>query len=310
MTVVEVDGLCKRYGGRAVVDGVSFEVTDGEIFGIVGPNGAGKTTMVECIEGLRRPDAGQIRVLDLDPQRHPRTLRQQLGVQLQASRLPDRLTAWEAVDLFASYYDDPADPAELLELLGLTAQGSTRFAKLSGGQQQRLSIALALVGNPQVAVLDELTTGLDPQARRDSWALIEQVRDRGVSILLVTHSMEEADRLCDRIAVIDNGRIVALDTPAGIVDLAGGAFRLGFVPSAPVGSHHLLQLAEVSEVEQRGGELVVTGNQHVVQAVMAWLTSEQVVADQLRVEQPNLDDAFVALTGRSLDDADEEAGAR
>ncbi len=304
MAVVEVQGLLKCYGGRAVVDGVSFEVADGEIFGVVGPNGAGKTTTVECIEGLRRPDAGQIRVLGLDPQRHARQMRRQLGVQLQASRLPDRLKVWEAIDLYATFYDDPADAAELLELLGLTEHRNVRFAKLSGGQQQRLSIALALVGRPQVAVLDELTTGLDPQARRDTWTLIEQVRDRGVSILLVTHFMEEAERLCDRVAVIDRGRIVALDTPTGIVTVAGGEHRLRLVPSAPVDRQQLAELAEVTDVAQRPHELVVTGNQHVVQAVMAWLAHEQIVAEKLRVDQPNLDDAFVALTGRSLADAD------
>ncbi len=310
MAIVEVEDLRKRYGGRTVVAGVSFEVAEGEIFGIVGPNGAGKTTTVECIEGLRRPDGGRIRVLGLDPQRHPRTLRQQLGAQLQAARLPDRLKVWEAMDLFATYYDDAADPAELLELLGLTEQREVRFAKLSGGQQQRLSIALALVGRPQVAVLDELTTGLDPQARRDTWTLIEQVRDRGVSILLVTHLMEEAERLCDRVAVIDRGRIVALDTPTAIVTQAGGEQRLRFVPSAPVDGHRLAGLAEVTAVEQRRDALVVTGNAHLVQAVMVWLAREQIVAHQLRVEQPDLDDAFVALTGRSLDVADEEAADR
>lgn len=302
MAVVEVQGLCKRYGDRAVVDGVSFEVAAGEIFGIVGPNGAGKTTTVECIEGLRCPDAGQVRVLGLDPQRHGRRMRRLLGVQLQASRLPDRLKVWEAIDLYATFYENPADPAELLELLGLVEHRNVRFAKLSGGQQQRLSIALALVGRPQVAVLDELTTGLDPKARRGTWRLIEQVRDSGVSILLVTHFMDEAERLCDRLAVIDRGRVVALDTPAGIVTRVGGDHRLQFVPSAPVDRHRLLQLAEVTDVEHRQPDLVVTGNQHVVQAVMAWLAHEQIVADQLQVDQPNLDDAFVALTGRPLDD--------
>jgi ABC-2 type transport system ATP-binding protein len=310
VTVIEVRGLRKCYGGRAVVDGVSFEVEEREIFGIVGPNGAGKTTTVECIEGLRRPEAGEIRVLGLDPQRHARKVRRLLGAQLQASRLPDRLKVWEALDWYATFYDDPVDPAELLELLGLTAHRNVRFAKLSGGQQQRLSIALALVGRPQVAVLDELTTGLDPQARRETWALIEQVRDRGVSILLVTHSMEEAERLCDRLAVIDRGRIVALDTPDAIVARAGGEHRLRFVPSAPVDRQRLLQLPEVTNVEQRQDGLVVTGNERMIQAVLALLTRERIVADRLRVDQPDLDDAFVALTGRSLDDTDQHEDDR
>jgi ABC-2 type transport system ATP-binding protein len=310
VAVVEVRGLRKHYGGRAVVDGVSFEVAEGEVFGIVGPNGAGKTTTVECIEGLRRPDAGQIEVLGLDPQRHPRALRQRLGVQLQASRLPDRLEVGEALGLYATYYDDPADPSVLLELLGLAEQRETRFAKLSGGQQQRLSIALALIGRPRVAVLDELTTGLDPQARRDTWGLIEQVRDRGVSILLVTHFMEEVERLCDRVAVLDRGRVVAVDAPAAIVAGAGGVHRLRFVPSAPVDRQRLAALAEVREVGQQDHALVVTGNEYLVQVVMAWLSGQGIVAEQLRVDQPTLDDAFVALTGRSLDEADEETAGR
>jgi ABC-2 type transport system ATP-binding protein len=265
---------------------------------------------VECIEGLRRPDAGQIQVLGLDPQRHPRVLRQQLGVQLQASRLPDRLEVGEALELYATYYDAPADPAVLLELLGLAEQRETRFAKLSGGQQQRLSIALALIGRPRVAVLDELTTGLDPQARRDTWGLVEQVRDRGVSILLVTHFMEEAERLCDRVAVLDRGRVVALDAPAAIVARAGGVHRLRFVPSAPVDRQRLAALAEVREVGQRDHALVVTGNEYLVQVVMTWLSGEGIVAEQLRADQPTLDDAFIALTGRSLDEADEETAGR
>jgi ABC-2 type transport system ATP-binding protein len=310
MAVIEVQGLRKHYDGRAVVDGVSFEVADEEIFGIVGPNGAGKTTTVECIEGLRRPDGGHIRVLGLDPQRHGRKLRRLLGVQLQASRLPDRLEVWEALDLYAAYYDDPTDPGELLELLRLSEHRNTRFAKLSGGQQQRLSIALALVGQPRVAVLDELTTGLDPQARRDTWTLIERVRDRGVSILLVTHSMEEAERLCDRLAVIDRGRIVALGTPTAIIAQAGGEHRLRFAPSAPVDHQRLLELPEVSAVEQRQDTVALTGDEHVVQAVMTWLARERIVAEQLRIDQPDLDDAFVALTGRPLDAADEPGAKR
>jgi ABC-2 type transport system ATP-binding protein len=310
LAVVEVQGLRKLYGGRAVVDGVSFEVATGEIFGLVGPNGAGKTTTVECIEGLREPDAGRIRVLGLDPQRDARKVRRLLGAQLQQSRLPDRLEVWEAIDLYATFYEDPADPDELLELLGLSEHRSTRFVKLSGGQQQRLSIALALVGRPQVAVLDELTTGLDPRARRDTWTLIEQVRDSGVSILLVTHSMDEAERLCDRLAVIDRGRIVALDTPAAIIAQAGGEHRLRFVPSAPVDATRLAGLAEVTHVEQQQDAVVVTGNEQVVQTVLAWLDRQRIVAAQLRVVQPNLDDAFVSLTGRTLEDANEPAVER
>jgi ABC-2 type transport system ATP-binding protein len=223
MPVIEVSKLRKTYGKRIAVDEVSFTVQEGEIFGIVGPNGAGKTTTVESVIGLRRPSGGEIRVLGYDPQREPEPVRERLGVQLQESQLPDRLRVGEAVDLFASFYRDPADPARLLDMLGLTAHRNQPYKKLSGGQKQRLSIALALVGNPRIAVFDELTTGLDPNARRATWRLVESVRASGVTVLLVTHFMEEAERLCDRVAVIDGGRVIALDTPAGITAAAGAA---------------------------------------------------------------------------------------
>lgn len=217
MTVIEVNGLTKRYGDRTVVDGVSFTVAEGEIFGILGENGAGKTTTVECISGLRTADSGTISVLGLDTRTNRDELRRLIGVQLQESQLQDRLRVGEAMELYASFYPDPADWRELLAAVGLTEQVRMPYAKLSGGQKQRLSIALALIGNPRVAILDELTTGLDPRARRETWKLIRQIRDRGVTVLLVTHFMDEAERLCDRLAVLDGGRIVALDTPAALI---------------------------------------------------------------------------------------------
>jgi ABC-2 type transport system ATP-binding protein len=223
MPVIEVSKLHKAYGKRVAVDEVSFTVDEGEIFGIVGPNGAGKTTTVECVIGLRRPSGGRIRVLGHDPQREPGPVRDRLGVQLQESQLPDRLRVGEALAMFASFYRDPADPAALLELLGLAGHRNQPYKKLSGGQKQRLSIALALVGNPRIAVFDELTTGLDPNARRATWRLIESVRARGVTVVLVTHLMEEAERLCDRVAVVDRGRVIALDAPQGIASAAGAA---------------------------------------------------------------------------------------
>lgn len=217
MAVIEVRDIHKRYGDTVAVDGVSFDVDAGEIFGVLGRNGAGKTTTVEIIEGLRAPDTGRVRVLGLDPTRDRRALRAVLGVQLQEGTLPDKATAGEMVRLYRSFYADGADPDRLLGELGLDDKRDTVVDELSGGQLQRLSIALALVGKPRVAVLDELTTGLDPRARRDTWELIEQVRRAGVTILLVTHFMDEAQRLCDRIAVFDRGRIAALDTPDGLV---------------------------------------------------------------------------------------------
>jgi ABC-2 type transport system ATP-binding protein len=301
MAIIEVNNLVKRYGDHTAVNGVSFAVEQGEIFGILGPNGAGKTTTVECVEGLRTPDGGTISVCGIDPRRDEPALRQLLGAQLQESELPDKLKVREAMELFSSFYPEPADWRELIDTLHLTDKLDTQFKKLSGGQKQRLSIALALVGNPRVAVLDELTTGLDPQARRDTWELIENIRDRGVTILLVTHFMEEAERLCDRLALVDAGRIVALDTPAGLVAKVDDRQRIRFRPSAPIDHAVLAALPEVASVERAGGQLVVTGTGNLLLAVTTVLARNQVVAGDLRVEQTSLDDAFVALTGRPID---------
>jgi ABC-2 type transport system ATP-binding protein len=299
--VIEVQHLRKTYGDTVAVADVSFTVHEGEIFGILGPNGAGKSTTVECVEGLREPDRGQISVLGLDPQRDRAELTQRLGVQLQQSRLPDQLRVTEALELFSSFYPDPADWRELMEVLGITAKASTPFRTLSGGQQQRLSIALALVGNPRVAVLDELTTGLDPQARRDTWDLIEGVRERGVTIVLVTHFMEEAERLCDRVALIDAGRVVALDTPAALAERVQTGQRIQFRPSAPVDDWLLESLPEVTSVVHKGDAVVVTGTSAALNAVISVLARKQIVAEQLRVEQASLEDAFLALTGKHSD---------
>lgn len=301
MAIIEVDSLVKRYGSHTTVNGVSFAVESGEIFGILGPNGAGKTTTVECVEGLRAPDGGTVGVCGIDPQRDDGELRQLLGVQLQESELPDRLKVGEAMQLYSSFYRDPADWRELLASLKLADKVDTQFRRLSGGQKQRLSVALAMVGDPKVAVLDELTTGLDPQARRDTWDLIEAIRDRGVTILLVTHFMEEAERLCDRLAVIDSGRLVALDTPAGLVSRVDHRQRIRFRPSAPLDHAVLAALPEVDSVEWAGNQLVVTGTGNLLHAVTTVLARSQVVAADLRVEQTTLDDAFVALTGRSVE---------
>ncbi|MEH0931950.1 ABC transporter ATP-binding protein [Micromonospora sp. CPCC 205558] len=297
MPVIEVTHLKKRYGDLVAVDDVSFAVEAGEIFGVLGPNGAGKTTTVECVAGLRVPDGGGVSVLGLDPRRDAAQLRQRVGVQLQESQLPDRLRVAEALELYASFYRNPADPAELIDKLGLGEKRNTPYKKLSGGQKQRLSIALALVGNPEIAILDELTTGLDPQARRDTWGLIEQVRDSGVTIVLVTHFMEEAERLCDRVAVIDRGRVVALDSPAGLVSTVAPEQRIRFRPSAPVDDRLLTDLPEVSAVQRTGSQVVVTGTGDLLHAVTSVLARHQIVAADLRLEQSTLDDAFVELTG-------------
>ncbi len=301
MPVIEVTDLHKRYGDTVAVEDVSFTVERGEIFGILGPNGAGKTTTVECVEGLRTPDSGTVSVLGLDPARDRAELTQRLGAQLQASELPEKMKVAEALELYASFYREPADWRRLIDDLGLSAKRGARFGKLSGGQKQRVSIALALVGNPEIVVLDELTTGLDPQARRDTWQLIEDVRDRGVTIVLVTHLMEEAERLCDRLAVIDSGRVAAIDTPGGLVSRVRPEQRIRFKPSAPMDDALLRALPEVHTVTRTGAQVTVTGADGVLQAVTSTLARNNVIAADLRVDQTSLDDAFVALTGRSLD---------
>jgi ABC-2 type transport system ATP-binding protein len=297
MSFIEVEGLHKRYGATVAVDDVSFSVDEGEIYGILGPNGAGKTTTVESVEGLREPDAGRIEVMGRHPRRDATRLREIVGVQLQQSQLPDKLQVDEALDLYRSFYRHPADVDGLVEVLELGAVLGTRYGKLSGGQRQRLSIALALIGRPRIAVLDELTTGLDPQARRDTWALIERIRDDGVTILLVTHFMEEAERLCDRVALIDAGRVVAIDTPAGLADGANAEQRIRFRPSEAIEDALLASLPEVTGVARRGDQVVVTGRGDVLAAVTATLARHGVVARGLRVEQTGLEDAFVTLTG-------------
>jgi ABC-2 type transport system ATP-binding protein len=299
MDVIEVRDLRKRYGDRVAVDGVSFAVGAGEIFGILGPNGAGKTTTVECLSGLRTPDSGSVRVLGLEPRHDRARVRERVGVQLQESQLPDKIKVREALDLYASFYRDAADWPALAAELGLDTVLETAFGKLSGGQRQRLSIALALIGQPRVAILDELTTGLDPQARRDTWQLIERVRDRGVTVVLVTHFMEEAERLCDRVALIDSGRVVAIDSPAALVERVNAEQRIRFRPSGPLDDQALLDLPEVTAVSRHGGQLVVTGTGNLLHAVTSLLARTQIVAKELRVEQASLDDVFIALTGRS-----------
>src|SRR6266700_5120222 len=270
--VIEVTGLTKRYGGVAVVDGISFHVEKGEIFGILGPNGAGKTTAVECLEGLRKRDGGEVRILGLDPRTDGHRLHQRIGVQLQETQLQEKLKVREALELYASFYPDPADWRELLERWGLTGKARAYFGKLSGGQKQRLFIALALVGNPEVVFLDELTAGLDPGARRATWDLIGKVRAQGVTVVLVSHFMDEVEELCDRVAILEQGRIAALDTPAGLVDRAGGEYRVRFRPMAQpdkpgLDEQSLTALPGVATVSRHNEQVTVTGTGDFASAV-------------------------------------------
>lgn len=299
---LEVSHLRKTYGTTVAVDDVSFSVAEGEIFGILGPNGAGKTTTVECVIGLRIPDAGAIHVMGLDPRVDREDLHAIVGVQLQASALPARLKVGEILDLFHSFYREAADLEEIIDALGLAGKRNDYYRSLSGGLKQRLSIALALIGNPRVAVLDEMTTGLDPQARRDTWALIEGVRDRGVTIVLVTHYMDEAERLCDRVALLDRGRIVAIGTPEGLADRAGVPKRVRFVPSKAFDDRLLADLPGVRTVGHEGEHVIVTGSGELANIVILTLAAAGVTATDLHLDSANLEDAFVQLTGRHLHD--------
>lgn len=302
--VIEVLGLRKAYASTVAVDGVSFEVHAGEIFGMVGPNGAGKTTTLECIEGLRTPGEGEVRLLGLDPVRRRDTVAQRVGVQLQESALPARLRVGEALTLFASFYSNPASPDELLERLGLAEKREAPFGKLSGGQKQRLFIALALINRPEVVFFDELTTGLDPQARRATWELVRQVRDAGATVTLTTHSMEEAERLCDRVLIMDRGRIVALDTPEALIRSRGGERRVVFTlaPGTPPVAH-LDGLPAGYRAEQVDGHLTIRGHgDRFVSSVVYAVENAGVPFLDLRTVQPSLEDVFLALTGREMRD--------
>jgi ABC-2 type transport system ATP-binding protein len=294
--VISVQGLRKSYGGLTAVDGVSLEVGRGEIFGLLGPNGAGKTTTVECLQGLRHPDEGQIRVLGLDPRRQLRALRQRIGSQLQASALPDRIRVWEALDLFAAHAKGRVDRESLLADWGLGEKRNASFASLSGGQRQRLFVALALVNDPELVFLDEMTTGLDPAARRVAWGLIEAIRARGTTVVLVTHFMDEAERLCDRLAVVDRGRIVASGSPQDLIDQHGGALVVRFTADLE-DLGFLARVRGVERVRRRNLAVEVEGSGPVLARVAAALVDRGIEPSDLRVERPTLEDVFLRLTG-------------
>jgi ABC-2 type transport system ATP-binding protein len=301
---VAVQHLVKRYGHLIAVNDVSFSIREGEIFGIIGPNGAGKTTTVECISGLRAPDSGSISVYGLSPQKDRDKIRELVGVQLQESALPPRLKVGEAVRLFASFYEAPLNPDELLESLGIKEIDNSAFKSLSGGQKQRLSIALALVGNPKLAILDELTTGLDPEARRETWSLIERMRDRGVTVILVTHFMDEAEHLCDRLALINHGAVRALDTPEAIAAKAGGS-RVRFVPPQPVDEQTLRAIPGVNEIERKQRYVTVIGTGDLAPSVITALAAMGIQVSDVEARAGNLEDAFLKLT---KDDASTATG--
>lgn len=303
--VMQVEHLRKVYGSVVAVEDVSFAVEQGEIFGMVGPNGAGKTSTAECAEGLRTASGGTIRVLGLDPQADRYKVRSHIGVQLQESALQDRLKVWEALDLFASFYPRSVDKEALLEQVGLTEKRNARFAKLSGGQKQRLFIALALVHDPEIVFLDELTTGLDPQARRTMWDMVRGIRERGKTVFLITHSMEEAERLCDHVAIVDHGRIVALDSPHHLVSDLGADNRVVFTVDGTPDLKRLQALHEVSCVQQLEDIVVISGKgdgDALLSSVVTALPASGIRYHDLHTERPTLEDVFLQLTGRAIRD--------
>ena len=306
MRAIEVEGVVKEYGDQRVLDSVSLAVDEGEIFGIVGPNGAGKTTLVESIGGLREPDSGSISVLGLHPIGDRSQLTQRLGIQLQESRLQKRARVGEILGTFSTFYEEPVDWTELASRLGLSDKLTASYGSLSGGMKQRLSIALALIGSPQVVILDELTTGLDPRARRSTWDGVQNIRDAGVTVILVTHFMDEVERLCDRVMVLDQGRIAAIDTPQGLIRHGGSEQVMTFMASERISIEELLVLPDVAEAESRGDRVKVTGGGNMVLNVLTALADSGVTPDQLRVDHTSLEDAYLALTGESSGSADSE----
>jgi ABC-2 type transport system ATP-binding protein len=300
--VIQVSGVRKTYGSTVAVDEVSFEVHDGEIFGLIGPNGAGKTTTMECIEGLRKPDRGSISVLGFDPFRQVYKLQDRIGVQLQQAQLQKRIKVWEAVDLWASLYQKKAVVAEnLLEQLGLTDKRNAWFMNLSGGQKQRLFIALALINDPEVVFLDELTTGLDPQSRRAIWDLVRGIRERGKTVFLTTHLMEEAERLCDRVAIIEHGRIIDIDSPRNLVDRHCPERTVILSTADPLSETHFRSIKGIDSVTAVATEFTISGrNDDLVTDVIQCLSENSIRVTDFRTILPNLEDVFLKLTGHSI----------
>jgi ABC-2 type transport system ATP-binding protein len=299
--VVAVENIRKSYGKTVAVSDISFEVQQGEIFGLIGPNGAGKTTTMECVEGLRAPDRGTIVVLGLDPVRDVYRLQDRIGVQLQEAQLQKRIKVREAVELWASLYKKPVDASRLLEQLGLVEKRDAWFMTLSGGQKQRLFIALALINDPELVFLDELTTGLDPQARRTIWDLVRGIRQRGKTVFMTTHLMDEAERLCDRVAVIDRGRIVDIGAPAALVRRHCPERTVVVTTTEPSAGDLFRQLPGVTAVERTAGDVSIRGAaDDLVSNVIRCLASHSIPVTDFRTETPTLEDVFLRLTGHSI----------
>jgi ABC-2 type transport system ATP-binding protein len=300
VSVIQVAGISKRYGKTVAIDDVSFEVEQGEIFGLIGPNGAGKTTAMECLEGIRRPDRGAISVLGVDPARGLRALQHRIGVQLQEAQLQKRIKVGEAVRFWASLYPRHMDGDRLLEQLGLGDRRNTLFMSLSGGQKQRLFIALALINDPEVVFLDELTTGLDPQARRAIWELVRGIRQRGKTVVLTTHMMEEAEKLCDRVAIIERGRVIDIDTPGGLVARHCPSRTVVVTTADPSADARFRALPQVDDVSRAGSVFTIRGRADLVTAVIQCAAEHRIHVTGFHTEVPTLEDVFLTLTGHSI----------
>jgi ABC-2 type transport system ATP-binding protein len=301
--VIQVSGIRKTYGSTVAVSEVSFDVSEGEIFGLIGPNGAGKTTTMECVEGVRQPDRGTISILGLDPFRDVYQLQNRIGVQLQQAQLQKRIKVWEAVDLWASLYTKPVNGDQLLEQLGLESKRDAWFMTLSGGQKQRLFIALALINDPEVVFLDELTTGLDPQLRRAIWELVRGIRDRGKTVLITTHLMEEAERLCDRVAIIEHGKIIDIGTPEELVRRHCPTRTVVLATNHALAEGHLRAIPCVATVIQQDSRFTIQGQgDDFVTEVIECLSENRIRVTDFRTVQPNLEDVFLKLTGHSIRD--------
>ena len=301
-SVVQVSAIRKTYGSTVAVDEVSFDVREGEIFGLIGPNGAGKTTTMECVEGLRSPDRGEISVLGLNPVRDVYALQDRIGVQLQEAQLQKRIQVREAVGLWASLYRRPVDGDRLLEQLGLSEKRQAWFMTLSGGQKQRLFIALALINDPEVVFLDELTTGLDPQARRAIWELVRGIRARGKTVLLTTHLMEEAERLCDRVAIIDRGRIIDIGTPDELIRRHAPTQTVLVATDDPRAEDRLRTIPEVQSIAAQDGRFTIRGQGDLVTRVIDCISEHRMRVTDFRTERSTLEDVFLTVTGHSMRD--------
>jgi ABC-2 type transport system ATP-binding protein len=303
-SIIQVENLVKRYGELEAVRGVSFNVEEGEVFGLLGPNGAGKTTTVEILEGLRDPDGGRVSVCDLDPQRDTSALKHEIGAALQSTSLPDKIRVMEALQLFASFYKRGRKPEELLKRFGLEEKRNTFYSQLSGGQKQRLALAMALLNDPKVVFLDEPTAGLDPQVRREIYDIIEELRRDKKTILMTTHYIEEAERLCDRVAIVDHGKVIALGTPRELKAHSGGATRIEVRLSKPELNGALKNLEGVTDAREVDGTYVIHSHRppQAIVSLVKHLEAEGNELVSLEIATPSLEDVFIEMTGRRLRD--------